>query len=108
VRVLIVEDDKDTADVICAILSSCECRTASTRDEALAIIKSGFVPGCVLMDYMMPGMSLADFLQATEAYDLRVVLMTAHRDAIAIAELMGICSSILKPLDTDELLRVVK
>ena len=59
-RMLIIEDSLDMRAVLEIALahgSECEVRCASTRDEALIIIKEGWWPHIILLDYHMPGMS---------------------------------------------------
>lgn len=107
--ILIVDDDRDTLEVMSVPLSpSYECRTAGAWDDALKAINEGLRPDCVLMDYAMAGMLLEEFLRSTMALDLNVVLMTGHADAVAISELLGLSSSLQKPIAPEALLRAVK
>jgi hypothetical protein len=46
------------------------------------------------MDFMMPGMTLADFLREVEPFKLNILLMTGHDDALIIAQLPGISGSL--------------
>jgi CheY-like chemotaxis protein len=107
--VLIVDDDPDTLEIIGQILSSSyEVKTVLSRDEALEVINAGFQPSCVLMDYMMPGMTLEEFLKHPKTLHLRIVLMTGHGDAIRISELAGLSSSLQKPLTSESILQSVQ
>jgi CheY-like chemotaxis protein len=81
-KILIVDDYADTVEVIAVVLSpSFQCKTVGSREEALSEIKAGFLPACVLMDYMMPGMSLENILRKSKPWGLNVVLMTGHDEA---------------------------
>ena len=98
-RILIVEDDADTSEIIGVMLAaSYECTAVASRDEALAQLQSGLSPACVLMDFMMPGMPLEDFLQQSKQWNLNIVLMTGHHDAIEMARISGIASCLQKPI----------
>jgi DNA-binding NtrC family response regulator len=59
------------------------------------------------MDYMMPGMSLQDFLRESKSWGLNVILMTGHDEAVAMAELPGIVTSLQKPIPLDVILRII-
>jgi CheY-like chemotaxis protein len=107
-KILIVENDEDTAEMLPLLLSTFQCVSVSSRDEALELIKAGLAPACVLMDYMMPGMTLADFLQETERFNLKILLMTGHDDALTIAQLPGISGSLQKPIAPDLIVQVVE
>ena len=109
-RILIVEDDTDTRELLSLVLSpSFDCKTVSSRDAALIAIKSGFVPACILMDYTMPGLSLEDFLSEAKSWGLEVILMTGHdEDTVSISALPGISSSLQKPFPPGIILRAVE
>jgi DNA-binding NtrC family response regulator len=108
--VLLIEDNEDTLDTLEILLESSgfECRRATSRDKALEILKSGFLPGCVLMDYMMPGMSLTRFLSEAADMNLKIMLVSAHSDIHRLSKRFGIRHFIQKPIDPDELIHAVK
>jgi CheY-like chemotaxis protein len=98
-KILIVEDDADTSEIIGVLLSaSYECAAVASRDEALGLLQSGFVPACVLMDLMMPGMSLEEFLQQSKQWNLNIILMTGHYDVSEMAKISGIGRCLQKPI----------
>ncbi len=63
-NVLIVEDNADSREVIAAQMDACGYapHVAETRDDAIKMMKDGIDPDLILMDIMMPGMSLDDFM----------------------------------------------
>ena len=103
--ILVVEDDTDTRETLEILLAGpFNCRSASSRDQALRMIKGGYLPGCILMDYSMPGMSLEEFMEEIRPYNLELVLTSAHADAEEVARLLGIKHTLIKPIRADELL----
>jgi DNA-binding NtrC family response regulator len=108
-QVLLVEDDTDTRETLTVILSAdFECIGVPSRDDAIALIEAGIRPSCVLMDYMMPGMSLEEFLSRSSPFALDIVLLTAHRDARDISRHCGISMTLEKPIPPDAVVSVVK
>lgn len=79
-----------------------------SRDRALDLIKSGLNPACVLVDLMMPGMTLDDFLREVEPFNLKILLMTGRYDSVATAQLPGICGSLQKPISPDLIVQAVE
>ena len=81
-KVLLVEDDADTRNLISAWLESevSELKTANHGEEALAILQS-FRPDVIFLDLQMPVMDGVTFLQHLRADDrftqLPVIVLTA-------------------------------
>lgn len=108
-HVLIIDDHDDTRELLLMVLaSSFHCKTASSRDEALATIKSGCVPSCILMDYRMPGMPLETFIDAVKEYNINIVLMTAGLEPVSLADKSGVADCLKKPISPDVLLRTLE
>jgi DNA-binding NtrC family response regulator len=108
-RILIADDEAATRDVLLAVLSpSFECQAVSSRDEALMVIKSGFIPACILMDYTMPGLPLRDFLKEIAPAKSEIILMIGRDESLAIRGLAGVMSSLQKPFPPGVVLRVVE
>lgn len=82
--VLLVEDDKDLQEVASELLleEGFELRLAATGQEVLALLRSGFRPGCILLDLGLPDMSAADFLEQYTAIpgvsELPIVLVSGN------------------------------
>lgn len=63
-HVLAIEDNEDIRDLISIRLSKAgfAVHMASSRDDALVIIRDGMIPDLILMDIMMPGCGIECFL----------------------------------------------
>jgi two-component system chemotaxis response regulator CheY len=104
--ILVVEDDADVRECLADILSGegYFVHTAADGRDALGALERIPQPCVVLLDLMMPGMNGWDFLEAirqTPALsDLPVVIVSAYQGPSGFPVLH-------KPVDLDELLRVV-
>jgi CheY-like chemotaxis protein len=114
--VLVVEDDESTLDSMLALLTSdgYEAIGANSASTALTLLRDGAVrPRLILLDLNMPGKDGWQF--RTELLcdpDLAripiVVVSAAGQLAVkAATEAMRAAAGLVKPVDTDELLRVV-
>ena len=107
--VLIVDDDPDLLEVTTFVIESegMAVETARNGAEALALLANNRLPTLVLLDLMMPVMNGWEFLAAVAKnpllQQLPVVVLTAaeHREVPGAMEVLS------KPLDLQELLRVV-
>lgn len=111
-RVLIVEDERDVADLVADVLNleGFEARVASGEtalDDALA-----FHPDVVLLDLMMPvvdGFEVARRLNANvDTRDLPIVVMTAMHDAQSRAAEVGTKLWLAKPFDIGHIIETVQ
>jgi len=111
--VLIVEDDHDLLEAICATLrlSGYTTLAATDGETALALLQTQQV-GMVISDVQMQPMNGLVLLQEIKAFypDLPVLLMTAYGevDKAVTAMQNGACDYLLKPFDPDNLLVHVK
>lgn len=112
IRVLIVEDEQDVADLIADVLAfeGYEARVVSAEralDEAIA-----FHPHVVLLDLMMPvvdGFEVARQLRSrTETDRVPVVVMTAMHDPATRAAEIGTVHWLAKPFDIGDLIATVQ
>jgi two-component system, chemotaxis family, chemotaxis protein CheY len=108
--VLIVDDDPDLLDVTSFVIENegMAVETARNGEEALALLGAGRLPGLVLLDLMMPVMNGWEFL-AVVANDpllqrIPIVVLTAAERA----RVPGATDVLGKPMDLQELLRVVE
>lgn len=109
-RLLVVEDQADTAELIKRILAAnFAIEIASDGEAGLSAWKSGR-HDLVLLDVMLPNLSGRDVLLAIqrEAPNQPVVIMTAHTTAEQAEELMlmGAVDFLPKPFHTEQLRRV--
>lgn len=109
--VLVVDDDVDVREALCDVLADCgfEVRSAGDGVEALALLGAGLRPRVILLDLMMPrmdGAELRDRLQQDPALAaVPVVMLTADRRGEE--RITGADAELAKPVDLDELLRVL-
>jgi two-component system OmpR family response regulator len=109
VRVLVVDDEPDLADMVATTLRFDGCRTATAgdADEAMRIARE-FRPDIAILDIMLPGQDGVTLLSRlrSEHAGLPVVLLTARgetRDRIAGLR-AGADDYVTKPFSLEELL----
>ena len=112
--VLLVDDDERVRDALVALLEGQGYAVAAAADggEALALLRGGgFRPGLIILDLMMPVMDGWEFraaqLEDADLASIPVVVFSAHHAARQAAGTLGAVTALAKPLDVDELLRVV-
>ena len=111
--VLVVDDDIDIREAICLVLSHSGYRTltASNGEEALNTLRAEAAIDLVLLDMMMPVMDGWGFRNAQPdgpAFSkIPVVVLTGDGRASSKAQVIGASGYLKKPLDLDDLLRVV-
>ncbi|HYF50771.1 MAG TPA: response regulator [Planctomycetota bacterium] len=110
-NVLIVEDDKDTAQTLLVILGNAGygVRKVSSRDAALQVLLSNLYQ-CILLDFYMPGMPAEEFVAALQtAHPIaKVVLITAASEVETAAKRLGIPHYLGKPFEPEALLNMVE
>jgi CheY-like chemotaxis protein len=111
-RILILEDDSDTADLLSILLQERghSVRISRTRDSAAIEAVDAFSPQVILLDYVMFGMSPADFIRTarTKLPQAQFVLLTARLDkAIALAREFDI-PLVTKPFDPAALFEIIE
>jgi CheY-like chemotaxis protein len=109
-RILVVEDDLGIRMALVALLEDegFVVEEAANGREALASLERGPAT-VVLLDMRMPvmdGWELARILRERQI-DVRLVVMTAARDARTWAEEIGASAYIGKPFDPDALLTIL-
>jgi CheY-like chemotaxis protein len=112
--ILLVEDDIDVRDALAETLREEGYSVDCAKDglDALSYLRRGGQPGLILLDLMMPRMSGSEFRTVQRKDPLLaqfpVVLLSADgrmREKAAALETAG---AIRKPIDLDELLRVIE
>lgn len=111
-RILVVDDEKDIAELVEAVLVSegYEVKTANSGREALASI-NGKPLHLVLLDVMMPDIDGCTVLKELKAdaktRGIPVVLMSANGRLDAIAAELRAEGKLHKPFSVDDLLGCV-
>ncbi|MSZ64609.1 MAG: response regulator, partial [Actinobacteria bacterium] len=106
--VLIVEDDHDLLEALCATLKLAGYSTLSAEsgDAAIGILKKQIV-GLVVSDVQMKNMDGFALLREIKALNpaIPVLLMTAHGDVERAVAAMrgGACDYLLKPFESESL-----
>jgi PAS domain S-box-containing protein len=112
-KVLVAEDDKDTADMLVDLLESHHLQTFHAVDgyETLTIARRER-PGLILLDLRMPGMdgyeALTRLKKDPETRKIPILVMSAHagdtiEERIKLQK-MGAYDFFSKPFDVDELM----
>ncbi len=110
--ILIVDDEEMMGLVLSGVFEDAgyTVRTATTGDEALRLL-SERLPGVLLMDIIMPGLSGLEVLRRIKSIDdgIPVILMTAMAGVAGAVEAMrsGAFDYIAKPFRNEELIKVV-
>jgi DNA-binding NtrC family response regulator len=105
--VMVIDDEPQIRDLLTIALSMRRYPVLASpdRENALIMLQGGVTADCILMDYNMPGMSAANFLQQLKDRAIRipVVLMTATPDVESLAHRLGLTKWVQKPLEFDKL-----
>jgi DNA-binding response OmpR family regulator len=110
--VLVVEDDRDLADMMAWVLSAAgfEVTTASGGAEGLAALERR--PHCVvILDLMMPDVDGLEFRARQQQHPLGrqapVLVVSGRHDAAALAQDMHVAGFLPKPFTPEDLVAAV-
>jgi DNA-binding response OmpR family regulator len=112
VRVLVVEDDRDTAETLRSLLEACgfQVSVAHTSQEGIAAARKQR-PHIVLCDIGLPdgdGYCVGSVLrQSSSTIDARLIAVTGHGEPLDRCKALaaGFDQHLVKPVDPRELLR---
>lgn len=118
-NILIVEDDRDTRDMLESLLATAGFYTVGAEDglEALHILRTvrhraPETPCLVLLDLTMPRLGGTAFRRAQlddpTVAAVPVAVMSGADDLDERARALGAVATVAKPIDVDRLLTVVK
>lgn len=116
---LIVDDDRQTRELVGAAVTSAGFRAVSAEDglEGLHLLRAvrhrdPHVPCVILLDFSMPRLGGREFRRAQLADPsvaaVPVVLMTGAVDAEALSTGLGAVATLTKPLDSVRLVDTVR
>ncbi len=110
-KVLVVDDEKDSRDLMAHYLEELGCRvlTATTGEEGIATAREQW-PDLITLDLMMPGMSGWDVLKhLKEDRELRriPVVVVSIVAAEGRGRLLGAVDLVTKPFEREDILRVL-
>jgi CheY-like chemotaxis protein len=110
-RVLVVDDDRDNREVVCALLEGAgyDVRDAEDGRRGLELVEV-FDPQLLLLDFAMPGLNGAEVARAVRERRpaQSIVFCSGYADTAAIEEVPGPrCPMLRKPFTADELRRVL-
>ncbi len=112
--ILVVDDLADQRETLAEILSEegYEVLTAGSGVEALAMLQQPPLPGLILFDLMMPGMNGWVFRQEQRKdprlRDIPAVALSGQVDPSAAGEFLEVAATLRKPVDIEELLKIVR
>ncbi|NWA29246.1 response regulator [Pseudomonas gingeri] len=113
-RVLIVDDDQDARELLSEILAlhDIHCVTAASGAAAFALLESNRTIGLLITDLRMAddGLDLIRKVRDSERAALPIIIVSGNaevRDAIDAMHL-SVVDFLLKPIDTTQLLKLVK
>ena len=112
--VLIVEDDPVARELLAELLelNAIECLTASNEEQALALLASKPINLMITDLRMLPhdGLHLIRKVRESDQATLPIIIMSGDasvRDAIDAMHL-SVVDFLLKPIDTDRLLKLIR
>ncbi|BBP67453.1 response regulator [Pseudomonas sp. Cab53] len=114
-RVLIVDDDKDARELLSEILAldGIHCMTAASGETALKMLETKPSIGLIITDLRMgnvDGLELVRLVRESERAALPIILVSGDADVKDAIEAMhlSVVDFLLKPIDTEKLLELVK
>jgi len=114
-RVLIVDDDKDTRELLSEILALDGIRsmTAASGESALKLLDSNKSIGLLITDLRMrhiDGLELVREVRESERAALPIIIVSGDAKARDVIDAMhlSVVDFLLKPIDSKELLALVK
>lgn len=112
-RVLVVDDDAEISEMVRLVLEDqgCEVAAAEHGRAALDQIHAGWKPDVILLDMRMPIMDGRAFVATYRAEPpphAPIVVVSAARDAHALADSVSADDWLAKPYDVRSLVDVVR
>jgi CheY-like chemotaxis protein len=114
IRILVVDDNEDTADLLATFLGSCGATVLSARSgaEALGCLDARPAIDLLLTDLAMPGLNGIELVKRVRAHPrhaaLPAVAVSGYPETYFAGDAERFSTFILKPVDVDALAATVK
>jgi CheY-like chemotaxis protein len=111
---LLVEDDELTRQALAALLADqgYSVRAAADGQEALACLREGWQPDCILLDLHMPGMDGRQLRSRQRHHpawaDVPVVVISGDARVAEEAAFLGVADYLRKPVEPAALLAAIR
>lgn len=112
-KILIVDDEVDFAETLAERLSlrNFDATVATSAEEAIEKIRSGWRPDVAILDLKMPGLDGMETLELVKQYDptIEVILLTGHGSTESGITGMkrGLFDYLMKPVDIGSLIEKI-
>jgi DNA-binding response OmpR family regulator len=111
-RVLVVEDDRDLADMMSWVLTSAGFQVTTALNGAAGLEALARLPHCVvILDLMMPDVDGLQFRERQQQHptgrEAPVLVVSGRHDAARLAAGMGVAGFLPKPFTPDDLVTAV-
>ena len=114
-RVLVVEDHRDSAEMLSEVLQAYGCVTRLAHDGPAALeIAQSFKPDIALVDISLPQMDGYEVARRIRRLpglrDMKLIALTGHSEAAhrSQSEQAGFDRHLVKPVDPEELRRLIR
>jgi CheY-like chemotaxis protein len=111
-KILLVDDENSFLELMKLRLESCGYDIIVAGDGEEAFIKLKEAPDLIILDVMMPRLDGYSFVRKLRsdpaAKAIPVVIMTAKPDMKDLFQMEGINHYLVKPVEKEELLRVIR
>jgi DNA-binding NtrC family response regulator len=112
-RILIVDDEENARTALAELLREEGYRVETAADGVKALPKlAALAPDVLVTDLRMPGLGGLELMAKARERDpeCAVIVMTAFADAGALAQAsnLGAADCLMKPVNVEELMRVVE
>jgi DNA-binding response OmpR family regulator len=111
-RVLVVEDDRDLADMMSWVLTAAGFKVTTASNGAAGLEALSALPRCVvILDLMMPDVDGMEFRVRQQQHptgrEAPVLVVSGRHDAARLAAGMGVAGFLRKPFSPDDLVQAV-
>ncbi len=111
-KILVVDDDEITLDVVAALLESAGYHVITASDGSEVMVKLREMnPDLLLIDLVMPNQEgMETILLVREQYgDIPVIAMSSfEKEYLSMAKFLGANASIMKPINRNDLLSTIQ